>query len=93
MNKNGWCPLFSQGDEYETRCRADECAFWDKDENDCVLFSLKKAINKITDNQNYNLRDVCSKVDDVYSEINDVDSKLGNIQALVEDIDIGISEE
>jgi len=100
MNNLGWCPLWSSNDgSSESKCRTDKCAFWDKEETDCILFSLKKSVDKITGGYSTNLDDVCSKVSNVesnvssvQSELVDVNSNLSAIKSYLEEINLGIDD-
>ena len=49
MNNIGWCPLISKGDEFKSKCITKECAWWDTERNDCIVFSIKKKLKDIED--------------------------------------------
>lgn len=46
------CPILMSNcqETFEKRCVADTCAWWDPQENKCVVFSVLDAVQKITDN-------------------------------------------
>lgn len=67
MNMLGWCPILSSktdDGEYQTKCTTDECAWWDKKKNCCIVFSIHEGIQKITAGELYDLQDVCGKIPD-----------------------------
>lgn len=50
MNRSGWCPLVShefENDKLLTKCKENDCAWWDSKERDCIVFSIKKKLDEI----------------------------------------------
>lgn len=67
MNMVWWCPILSSktaDGEYQTKCTADECAWWDKEKGCCVVFSIHGGIQKITNGERYDLQDVYNRIPD-----------------------------
>ncbi len=58
MNMLGLCPILSSktaDGEYQTKCVADECTWWDKEKECCVVFSIHEGIQKITNGERFDL--------------------------------------
>ena len=75
MNINGWCPILSRGDEYQTKCKRDNCAWFDN--NECVVFSIKEELESISSNTSYIYsNDVTSDVSSILSEVREISEKI-----------------
>lgn len=52
MNSYGWCPVVSHefaDDNNFQHCKQGECAWWDREEQDCILFSIKNKLKEIAE--------------------------------------------
>jgi hypothetical protein len=52
MNSKGWCPLVSHefaNDKVQNKCKEKECAWWNSEEGDCILFCINKHLQEIKD--------------------------------------------
>ncbi|HEY8909692.1 MAG TPA: hypothetical protein VIM51_05365 [Desulfosporosinus sp.] len=62
MNMHGWCPMISSKAEGKSlsKCTTTDCAWWDDEDNCCVVFAINKYVRKITNNGMYDLHDINS---------------------------------
>jgi len=61
MNMNGWCPIISSKtaeEECLRKCTTTDCAWWNIEDDCCVVFSINKYVRKITNNGLYDLHDI-----------------------------------
>ena len=61
MNMYGWCPMISSKTsegESLSKCTKTDCAWWDDEDNSCIVFTISKYVRKITNNGAYDLHDI-----------------------------------